>query len=370
MSPQVRHPVRLAHLGLGAFHRAHQAWYTETVNGSGGDWGIAAFSGRSPVAATQLARQDCRYSLVFRGAEQDTAMVIESIVAAHDGADSRAWLEVLADPSVSVLTLTVTEAGYLPGASPPARIVAGLRARRAAAAGGLAVVSCDNVLNNGGVLRAAVLGLADTDLRSWISDNVSFVSTMVDRITPATTAEDQRVVRELVGWDDRAPVVTEPFTEWVLQGEFPAGRPAWHVAGAQFVDDIAPYEKRKLWFLNAGHSLLAYRGLEVGYSTVFEAWRDPVLHAEVEQLWAEAREVLDLPSLQLDDWLAAVRVRWDNSRIEHRLAQIARGGAQKISARIRAVATERQAAGLPPGIAGPETIAAWERYEKTHPDGD
>jgi fructuronate reductase len=293
-------------------------------------------------------------------------MMIESIVAARDGADSRAWLEVLADPNVSVLTLTVTEVGYLPGASPPARIVAGLRARRAAAAGGLAVVSCDNVLNNGGVLQAAVLKLADTDLRSWISENISFVSTMVDRITPATTAEDRRVVRELVGWDDRAPVVTEPFTEWVLQGEFPAGRPAWNEAGAQFVADIAPYEKRKLWFLNAGHSLLAYRGLELGYSTVFEAWSDPVLRAEVEQLWSEAREVLDLPSPELDAWLATLRLRWDNSRIEHRLAQIASGGAQKISTRIQAVATERRAAGFPPGIAGAETIAAWERYKKNH----
>jgi fructuronate reductase len=366
VSPQVRHPVRLAHLGLGAFHRAHQAWYTQSVNNRGGGWGIASFSGRSPTAAVELSRQDCRYSLIFRGAERDTAMDIESIVAAHDGADSRAWLGVLADPEVSVLTLTVTEAGYLPGATPPVRLVEGLRARRAAGSGGLAVVSCDNLLGNGGVLRAAVLQLADVELATWITENISFVSTMVDRITPATSAADRAIARDLVGWDDRVPVVTEPFTEWVLQGEFPVGRPPWHEVGARFVDDIVPYEKRKLWFLNAGHSLLAYRGLEVGYSTVFEAWSDPILRAEVEQLWSEARDVLELSPQELDAWLATVRVRWDNPRIEHRLEQIATGGAQKISMRIRSVATERQAAGLPRGTAGAETIAAWERYKRRH----
>jgi fructuronate reductase len=191
---------------------------------------------------------------------------------------------------------------------------------------------------------------------------VSFVSTMVDRITPATTPSDVEVADRILGWSDAVPVVTEPFTEWVLQGEFPAGRPEWEKAGAQFVDDVEPFEQRKLWMLNAAQSLMAYRGLELGHATVFEAFVDPALAAEVEQLWDEARPVLSLNSNGIDEWLAAVRIRWQNPRIEHRLEQIARGGEQKIPVRIGGAIRAREEAGLPPGTAELETIAAWERY--------
>ena len=160
--------------------------------------------------------------------------------------------------------------------------------------------------------------------------------------------------------------MTEPFTEWVLQGDFPLGRPAWENAGAQFVDDVEPYEQRKLWMLNAAHSLLAYRGLELGHETVFDAFADPALAAEVAQLWDEARPVLRMDAAELDAWLEALRIRWQNPRIEHRLEQIALGGEQKIPARIEAVIRQRERAGLPPGTAELETIAAHERYRKVH----
>jgi fructuronate reductase len=220
------------------------------------------------------------------------------------------------------------------------------------------------VLSNGRVLRSAVLALAEPELASWIDDTASFVSTMVDRITPATTPADLDIAEELLGWRDAVPVVTEPFTEWVLQGDFPAGRPEWEKAGAQFVDDVAPYEQRKLWMLNAAHSLMAYRGLELGLSTVFEAWG--VLATEVEQLWVEAREVLPLPAADVDAWLADLRIRWQNPRIEHRLEQIAQGGEQKIPARILAVASKRKEAGLPVGVAETETVAAYMRYREAN----
>ena len=270
------------HLGLGAFHRAHQAWYTDRADAG---WGIAAFTGRSPTAAEALAAQDGLYVLVERAADGDTATVVQSIVQAHDGGDELAWRAAVADPAVTVLTLTVTEAGYAASATDdvaalrsgggaltaPGRLVDGLRARRDAGVGPLAVVSCDNLPANGAVTERVVRGVArlvDPGLDDWIARNVSFVSTMVDRITPATTDDDRAVARALTGFADAVPVVTEPFSEWVLSGDFPAGRPPWERVGARFVADVEPYEQRKLWLLNAGHSLLAYRGRLLGHDTV------------------------------------------------------------------------------------------------------
>jgi fructuronate reductase len=345
----VTRTARIAHLGLGAFARSHQAWYTQTATD---DWGIVAFPSR---ISDELVQQGYRYGLITRGPESDTVEVIDCIVATS--------VDALASHEIAVVTVTVTEAGYLPSASPPQRLVAGLRGRRESGAGPLAIVPGDNVPLNGAVLRKAILDAADPDLGAWINDNVSFVSTMVDRITPATTPADVRIAENLLGWHDAVPVVTEPFTEWVLQGDFPAGRPEWEKVGAQFVDDVEPYEQRKLWMLNGAHTLLAYRGLELGYQTVFEAWN--TLASEVEQLWAEAREVVTLDATNVDPWLAELRIRWQNPRIEHRLEQIAQGGEHKIPARIGAVIRKREEAGLPAGTAELETIAAWERFKET-----
>lgn len=358
-----RRAPRIAHLGLGAFARSHQARYTQAASD---DWGIVAIPNRSTAVLDALRAQDFRYGLIVRGRDEDDASVIESVVGSSSDA--------LADPAIAIVTITVTEAGYLLDASPlpasgPMKILFdGLRARMLAGGGPLAMLSCDNVPSNGGVVRDRLLAMADPEFAAWIDDNVSFMSTMVDRITPATTEDDRTTARELLGWDDQVPVVTEPFTEWVIEGDyFPAGRPEWELAGAQFVDDVEPYENRKLWLLNAAHSLLAYRGLETGHETVFDAWADPILSAEVEQLWVEARDVLDLPASEVDDWLVALRGRWANPRISHRLAQIAEGGEQKIPARILAVATRRKEAGLPTGVAETETVAAYMRYRDRHP---
>ncbi|SDH48593.1 fructuronate reductase [Leifsonia sp. 98AMF] len=356
-----RHPVRVAHLGLGAFHRAHQAWYTQAADDAGGSWGIAAFTGRSPEAARVLAAQDAVYTLVERGADGDAARPVDALSRVHDGADRDAWRATIADPDVAVLTLTVTEAGYRPGSGAPARVLDGLAARSAAGAGGIAVVSCDNLARNGEVLRDSVLALAapDAELSDWIRAEVSFVSTMVDRITPATTDADRAEVRRLTGWDDAAPVVTEPFTEWVLAGAFPAGRPDWEAGGARFVADIEPFERRKLWLLNAGHSLLAYQGLLRGRATVAEAVGDPALRDELELLWSEQRTELPFDDAVVDEALAALRDRFANGRIEHRVAQIGADGSQKLGPRIVDPLRARLTAGRPPGTAQTGVLAAW-----------
>ncbi len=375
----------MAHLGLGAFHRAHQAWYTDRADDA---WGIAAFTGRSAAAATALAGQDGVYTVIERAAGGDTATLVQSIVAAHDGADERAWRTVLSSPAVSVLTLTVTEAGYHATASgdldtsdpsvrsdiaalvsgeaartAPGRVVDGLRARRDAGAGPIAVVSCDNLPGNGSVAERVVRGVArlvDPSLDEWVARNVSFVSTMVDRITPRTTHDDRAVAEGLTGVADAVPVVTEPFSEWVLSGDFPAGRPPWERAGARFVDDVEPYERRKLWLLNAGHSLLAYRGRLLGYDTVADA-AGP-LADELELHWDEARPLLPLDAAEIDEALGALRQRFANPRIRHVLTQIAADGSFKLPVRVVEPLRRRLAADLPPGHAQLGVLAAWSTY--------
>lgn len=366
MKPQREHrrPARLAHLGLGAFHRAHQAWYTQQANCAGGDFGIAAFTGRSPDAARILAAQDSLYTLIERDHTGDHATLIEALTSVHDGNDRQSWRRLLADADVTVLTVTVTEAGYRAGSDVPDRIVDGLRARFLAGAGGIAVVSCDNLPNNGVILRNAVLVRSDSASRfdSWLRSEVSFVSSMVDRITPATTLADREAVKLLGGWDDAAPVITEPFTEWVLAGNFPAGRPEWEAGGARFVEDITPFERRKLWLLNAGHSLLAYHGLAAGHTTVADAMTNPVLIAELEQLWSEQRVSLPFDAIEVDAVLKTMRTRFGNARIAHLLSQIAMGGAHKLGPRILDPLCLRIASGREPGVAQLGVLAAWSAY--------
>ena len=385
---------RIVHVGLGAFHRAHQAWYTDAVDPDG-EWEIVAFTGRRPDAATVLAEQGGLYTLVVRGADGDDFTVIRSIVAAHDGTDSHRLAAAIAAPGTSIVTLTVTEAAYRidaagrfrlddadvaadiaalrarPGPEPtvalrtvPARLVHGLNARRAAEGGPLAVVSCDNLADNGGATRSAVLGVAahvDSTLAGWIEAHVSFVGTSVDRITPRTTPADVALVEQTRGYRDETPVVTEPFTNWVLCGDFPAGRPTWERAGAVFVDDVGPWETRKLWLLNGAHSLLAYLGSLRGHVTVADAIADPHCRRRVEALWDLAAGHLTRPELDLAHYRAQLLERWRNPRIEHRLAQIALDGSAKLRNRIpELVDAERRRGGT--GDAGLYVVAAWIEF--------
>ena len=382
-----RAPVRIAHLGLGNFSRAHQAWYTDRAPDAG-RWGIAAFTGRSPSLAEALAPQDGLFTLVTRARDGDRFDVVGSLSAVHPASDHAAWLRYLRSAELAVVTLTVTEAGYCRGAdgsldtgradvrddvaalrsdpgatvqTMPGRLVAGLLARRSAAAGPIAVVPCDNLPQNGAVTARVVRELAsavDPTLVPWIDDSVSFVTTMVDRITPRTVDADRDAVLAATGLSDEAPVVTEPFSEWVLSGEFPAGRPDWPAAGARVVDDVAPFEERKLWLLNGAHSLLAYGGTLRGHETVADAVADPVCRGWITEWWDEAQQHLELPAASVEPYRAALLERFANPGIRHQLAQIAADGSQKLAVRILPVLRAERAAGrVPPGAT--RALAAW-----------
>jgi fructuronate reductase len=362
---RARHPIRMAHLGLGAFHRSHQAWYTHCANlasESTQEWGIAAFTGRSPQAAQALNAQNDMYTLVERYPEKDTAHVVDVISAAHDGS-SDAWNQAIADSSVALLTTTITEAGYSGHA--PKRIADGLSARRKADGRPITLVACDNMPDNGLLLRERVREACDAATGRWMEDNVSFVSSVVDRITPATTPDVVNTVHELLGVRDDCPVVAEPYSEWVLSGEFLEGRPNWEVAGARFVDDVRPFEDRKLWLLNAGHSMLAYGGLLRGIGTVHEAFADPVLRERLEALWAEQRESIPLGADEIDVWLGGLRTRFANSRISHSLQQISRDGTFKLGPRVLEPIERRQAAGHRAGEEQLNVLADWVRVVET-----
>lgn len=388
-------PVRIVHLGLGNFFRAHAAWYTDHAPDAA-EWGIAAFTGRSPAAAEALAAQDGLYTLLVRRAEGPRPEVVSSLSAVHPGDDLVALRTHVSRAELSVVTLTVTEAGYRRAAdggldredgdvradvaalladpvtgtvtTTPGRLVAGLLARRAAGSGAIAIVPNDNVPDNGAMAARVVLELADAvdpTLRPWVEEHVSWVTTMVDRITPRTTEDDRELVRSRTGVDDPQVVPTEPWSEWVLAGDFPGGRPAWDAVGACFVDDVAPYEQRKLWMLNGSHSLLAYGASVLGHETVAEAIADPRARAWVEEWWDAATLHLRLPAAEVSAYRESLLVRFANGSIRHLLAQIAADGSQKVPIRAVPVLTADLAHGrVDPGAT--RLVAAWVAHLRGH----
>jgi fructuronate reductase len=385
----------MVHLGLGNFFRAHAAWYTDQAPDAA-EWGIAAFTGRSPATARSLAEQDGLYTLLVRAAEGPHAEVISSLSAVHASDDLDALRGYFARPEVSVVTLTVTEAGYRRdhtgaldvaaddvqadiaalAADPrrgvvtttPGKLVAGLLARRAAGAGPIAIVPNDNVPDNGAMVARVVTDCAaavDGSLPEWAAANVSFVTTMVDRITPRTTDDDLAAVAALTGVDDPQTVPTEPYTEWVLAGQFPGGRPSWEAPGARVVDDVVPFEQRKLWLLNGSHSLMAYAGSTLGHATVSDAIADATVRDWVEQWWDAAGRHLPLPHEDVTAYRKALAERFSNRSIRHLLAQIAADGSQKIPIRAVPVITAELSEGrVDPGAT--RLVAAWIAHLRGH----
>lgn len=363
-------PIRIIHLGIGNFTRAHQAWYTEHASDAA-EWGIAGFTGRTTVTPRTSPRDDALdaqggvYQLDVQYPEGDKVEVISSVSASFRSHDIAAWTRMFADPAVVIVTSTITEAGYCRDAAGdldltnqavvddlevlktgdldaavftgPAKFVRGLLARRAAGAGPITFVPCDNVPDNGAMAERIIRQAAeyvDPGLLSWIDENVGFVTTMVDRITPRVSPEDAARVAELTGITDPGLVVTEPFTEWVLAGEFKAGRPAWESVGAQFVDDIAPHEMRKLYLLNGSHTLMAYCASALGIDTVYNAINDPRVRGWVESYWDDAVRQVPLKQEELDAYRAALVARFDNPQMKDQLARIAMDGTQKLPIRI------------------------------------
>lgn len=382
------HGVGIVHLGLGAFHKAHQAVYTDdALAARGGDWRIRGVSLRSPEAAEALNPQGGCYTLLTRGAEGAEARIVGSIadvLVAPD--DPEAVIAAIADPMVRVVTLTVTEKAYgidpatsgLDGTHEAVRhdltnpssprgavgfLAAGLARRAADGSGPLTIVSCDNLPHNGQVLRRLVMEFAAQtrpDLRGFIESEARFPSTMVDRITPAATEATLRDAAALTGADDRAAVETEPFTQWVIEDDFAGERPFWEAGGALFVADVAPFEEMKLRMLNGAHSLLAYAGFGAGYETVAEAMEDESLARLAErQMMAAARTLPDLPGIDIDAYRRDLLARFRDTAIRHLTYQIAMDGTQKLPPRIFAA--------LATG-ADPEpfafAVASWMHYAR------
>ncbi|MGV8986833.1 MAG: mannitol dehydrogenase family protein [Cypionkella sp.] len=383
----------IVHLGLGAFFRAHGAIYVaEAMAASGGDWGIRAASLQSATIRDALAPQACAYTALEAGPDGDTPRlieVIEDVLVARE--DPAALIAAMADPTIKIVSLTVTEKGYchdpstrtlnlahpdiqhdlthaLPR-SAPGFLVRALAARKAAGVRPFTVLSCDNLPHNGAVARGVVVELAgqiDRALAEWIAAEARFPATMVDRIVPATKPEDLARVTRATGLHDASPVIHEPFRQWVIEDDFvDHQRPDFAAVGAQMVADVAPYELMKLRMLNGSHSALAYLGYLAGYETISDTVADPDFAGFVQRLWAaEIIPVLQslphdqMPGADLPAYAAALLARFQNPAIRHRTWQIAMDGSQKLPQRILGTLAEAQKPC--PGLC--LAVAAWMRY--------
>ncbi|MGY6632523.1 MAG: mannitol dehydrogenase family protein [Alkalilacustris sp.] len=384
-------PVGIVHLGLGAFFRAFGAMYVqEAMAASGGEWGILGVSLQSPATRDRLVPQGGTYWAVQMAPEGEQALhvqAVQGVLVAPE--DPQAVLEAMAAPGVRIVTLTVTEKGYChepstgrlnpghPGIvhdlahplprSAPGFLVRALALRRAAGIAPFTVLCCDNLPENGRVLRGVVLDLAariDPVLAEWIAAHGRFPSSMVDRIVPAIGEADIARVAALTGRHDAAPVLHEPFRQWVIEDDFVQGaRPDLAAAGAQLVADVTPFEHMKLRMLNGTHSALAYLGYLAGHETIAETVADPVLARYVRHLWrAEIIPVLDPPEGEdLGTYAGALFARYANPAIRHRTWQIAMDGSQKLPQRILGTLAANLAAGRPaPGLV--LAVAAWMIY--------
>jgi fructuronate reductase len=369
----LRLSVGILHLGLGAFHRAHQAVYTDDVLATDPRWGICGVSLKTPRAIEPLAAQDGLYTLLTKSGEGTAPRVIGALrETVFAGAARSALIARFADPRILIVSSTVTEKGYchLPAtvaldeahpdivhdlAHPDAPVsavgivVAGLAARRAAGGGPLTFVCCDNLPHNGRTVEGLVHAFAqrrDAALAVWIAANVAFPSTMVDRIVPATTGADIAETARLLGVHDAAPVAAELFGQWIIEDRFAAARPRWEDAGAQFTADVAPYEFMKLRLLNGSHSTLAYLGFLMGHDFVWQASRDPLLAGLVErQMAEEIVPTLPPPSgIDLTRYCGELLVRFRNAALPHRTRQIAMDGSQKLPQRLLGTVRDRLAA--------------------------
>jgi fructuronate reductase len=311
---------RIVHLGTGNFHRAHQAWYTHLAGG----WSITGSSFRSATMRDTLAAQNFDYMLVINGidAVPHKIPVIDDILFAPD--QSAALHAAMVDDDTAIITLTISEKGYgLDG--PVAALTRALMARTTP----VTVISCDNLTGNGDHLAGLVKTCAGGDLPVA----VTFPNSMVDRITPATTPALISDVLDATGFADLAPVATEPFSEWVIEDTFAGPRPDWQKVGVQFVDDVAPFELRKLRMLNGAHSYLAYAGINAGYEFVHQAIMDRALRAGAIGVMEEAAATLP-DGLDPATYRDALIKRFENPNLHHKLRQIAMDGTQKLPIRL------------------------------------
>jgi mannitol 2-dehydrogenase len=370
---------RIAHVGVGGFHRAHLALYAHELASAGGEWGIVGLGLLEQDArmAAALRAQDDLYTLIEKGGGAPCAAVIGSIIGyvhAPDGHDA-AVADVVASPATSILSLTVTEAGYV---EPPAeqapsgagatfdRIAAALAARRDRAAGPLTILSCDNLPGNGDAARHATLAAAeraDGALAAWVQANCTFPNSMVDRITPVTADADRAWLRDSAGIDDLWPVVAEPFRQWVMEDDFAGGRPPWEDVGAVFTDRIHDWELYKLRLLNAGHSCIAYLSALAGITFVHEAMAMPAIRTFLEELLhREAMPTLvEIPGHPREQYIASVLERFANPGVHDQIARLCVDGSAKFAKfLIPTIVRELEVDGPIEGSA--TALAGWARY--------
>ena len=381
----------VVHLGIGAFHRAHQAVvFDDAIKGGDLRWGVLGASLRSPGVRDQLNPQDGLYTLVVRDGSDEHLRVIGAGRGVLVGPENPAALvAAMADADVQIITLTVTEKGYRldPAtgdlllddpevaadladiAAPrtaPAFIVAALQARKAAGLKPFTVISCDNIPHNGRRIRAGVIAMArhiDPALADWIEAEGAFPQTMIDRIVPATIPADIARLAARLGVEDQGMVKAEPFTQWVIEDWFAGERPDFASLGVQLTDAVEPWEDAKLRLLNGAHSAVAYLGALSGHEHVHEAVAVPAFRAYVEALWDEAQTTLNPPpGLDISAYRAELMARFSNAALMHRTRQIAMDGSQKLPQRLLGTAAERLAAGQ--GIeAIALCVAAWMKWQ-------
>ncbi|WP_062525930.1 mannitol dehydrogenase family protein [Demequina rhizosphaerae] len=427
LDPAVRVPATasrdlatgIVHLGIGAFHRAHQAVFTERAAAATGDdrWGIHGVTQRSASVRDQLLPQGGLYGVLEvsddgRGRASTVLDLVGSVRdVSYPAEDTARVLATIAAPTTHIVSLTVTEKGYRRAADggpdladpalafdlgvlaheidgsatddrEPSRSAIGLLVRALAhrwraGAEPLSVVVCDNLLDNGPQVEALVHALvaacpaaASSELLDWIRSSVAFPATMVDRIVPATTDAHRRVAERLLGATDAGLVVAEPFRQWVIQDRFAGPRPAWELAGATLTADVTPYEQTKLRLLNGTHSMLAYAGALRGHTMIADAVADPVLHDLARALIDED----SMPSLgpdtgiDLEAYRDSVLERFANAAIGHTTVQVAMDGSQKLPIRLLGIARDRLAAGHVPHAAA-RAVAAWMLYVRAASSG-
>ncbi|ATG01827.1 fructuronate reductase [Lelliottia amnigena] len=383
---------RIVHFGFGAFHRAHQALLTNRVlNAKGGDWGIceiSLFSG--DVLMSQLREQDHLFTVLEKGADGNQSIVIGAV---HECLNAKldslaAIIEKFCEPQVAIVSLTITEKGYCidPATgkldtqnarilhdlenptephSAPGILVEALHRRRERGLTPFTVLSCDNIPDNGHVVKNAVLGMAQKrspELAKWIETHVSFPGTMVDRIVPAATEVSLAEITQELGVEDPCAISCEPFIQWVIEDNFVAGRPEWEIAGVQMVQDVLPWEQMKLRMLNGSHSFLAYLGYLAGFAHVSDCMQDDAFREAARRLMLdEQAPTLRITDVDLTAYADSLIDRFANPALQHRTWQIAMDGSQKLPQRmLEGVRVHLQRKSAWPLLA--LGIAGWMRY--------
>nr|WP_321454702.1 fructuronate reductase [uncultured Cohaesibacter sp.] len=384
--------VRMCHIGFGAFHRAHQAVYTDQLIGmEKTDWAYREIELMGPTdLLSGLAERGYLYTVVENGAEEQDARIVGSVIDHRHMAEvgPAGIVDAISEDAIELVSITVTEKGYTLAAnggldfenpmvkadlaSPEApktvvgTLVAGLAKRKAEGKKPFTILSCDNLPSNGHMTKRAVLDFAkavDADLAAWIEAEARFPSTMVDRIVPAMTEESHKTLASCVGYADPAGILCEPFRQWVIEDDFVSGRPDWNLAGATFTKNVLPYENMKLRMLNGSHSFLAYLGYLGGYETIADTMGDAAYKKAAHDLMMlEQAPTLEAPEgVDLSEYADALIGRYCNPNIRHRTWQIAMDGSQKLPQRALESIAYHLKAGTPyPRLA--MLVAGWMIY--------